>query len=382
MAHRVEFQQANRIVQAEPGDVLLDVAKAAGVHIDSTCGGNGSCHQCRVAVDRPDALTGRDGKPAKAPYSRDGEPIHLACRVCVGGDVRVAAAPVNALAEGGEDRGLEGWSVPGAGGLCVLDLGAVTGALYRVGEAGVFSGARAFSLEQGVPETDGPCVRVGRDVPRADALARGIEHLGAGPVLVFDLAGYVAVVEAGQAELEPVPTMALLGDAPHLPGAVRFVDWSPLKTRTVIATVGDAAPVGLCATGVLACVAAIRRAGMCDADWQFVESRFTRPAQSGLEAILIGPDTEAVTPGGAILTAGADIAFTQAMLNDARHVLENLRLMATHLLRGRVPEAVVLTGEYGTAASPETLAALELWPEAPVTQPHLAALGAARASVR
>jgi ferredoxin len=382
MAVRVLFHGAGREASAEQGAVLLDVAHGAGVHIDSTCGGNGSCHQCRVTVDNPDALTGRDGKPADPPYTSNGEAVFLACRVRVQADVGVTPAPLHGFSGDTEDRGLAGWCVPGAGGVSVLDLGTVTGALYRLDDRGVFGPAAAFSLESGVPEAGpGRCVRVGRDVPRSDALARGVEHLGAGPVLVFDLAGYVAVVADGKAELEPVPTMALLGEAPHLPGAVRYVDWSPLKTRTILGTVGDVAPTGLCASGVLACVAAIRRAGMCDADWRLVESRFTRPAGDGLEAVLVGPQDEAVTPGGAILNADTDIVFTQMMLDDARHVLENLRVMALHLLAGREPSAVVLTGEHGTIATPETLDALELWPQTPTAQPHIAALGAARASL-
>jgi len=46
-------------VEAEPGQTILDAARAAGVAIDSACGGQGSCGRCKVLV----AL----GKPGGAP---------------------------------------------------------------------------------------------------------------------------------------------------------------------------------------------------------------------------------------------------------------------------------------------------------------------------
>jgi ferredoxin len=381
MPHDVHFESAGRTVPAEEGEVLLDVAKQAGVHIDSTCGGNGSCHQCRVTLDAPENFQDEQGRPVAPRHKQGDAPVYLACRGRVAGGLRVNPAPVHALGARPRDPGLTGWHVnPPGKPARVIDLGSATGAVWEVSADGDFERATPFSLEDpdgGIPEPgEDLCVRVGRDVPRAEALALGVAHLGADMTLIFDLAGFVAVVRGGEARCEPVPTMALLGDAPHLPGAIDSVEWSPLKTRTVLTTVDNAEPLGLCASGVLACIAAIRQAGMCDADWQLNDSRFTR---DGREALLVGPDTEAVTPGGAILTAAHDIVFTQQHLDDARHALHGLRLMAEHLCAGDMPDAVVFTGEYGTYATTETLAALELWPETPKPQPHLAALGAARA---
>jgi len=378
MSHDVHFVTAGRTASAQDGEVLLDVARRAGVHIDSTCGGNGSCHQCRVILDQPANFRDQDGNPVPARHMQGDTPVFLACRGRVYGELRVTPAPVHAVAARDRNSGLIGWHVEGAGPLNVLDLGSRTGALYALDADGAFVREQVFSIADGDDIPDAKALRVGRDVPRAEALARGVEHLGVRRVLVFDLAGFVAVVEDGTARLEPVPTMALLGEVPHVAGAIEGVEWSPLKTRTILRTVADAPPTGLCASGVLACVAAIRHAGMCDADWQLVESRFTRAVAGGLEALLVGPATEAVTPGGAILTSESDIVFTQAQLDAARGALEGLRVMARHLCDGRDPDAVVLTGEHGTNASPEVLEALELWHTPIKPQPHLAALGTAR----
>lgn len=41
-------------VQAEPGDILLDVAQAAGQPLEGTCEGQMACSTCHVIVDPSD----------------------------------------------------------------------------------------------------------------------------------------------------------------------------------------------------------------------------------------------------------------------------------------------------------------------------------------
>ncbi|SHF78627.1 Uncharacterized 2Fe-2 and 4Fe-4S clusters-containing protein, contains DUF4445 domain [Desulfacinum infernum DSM 9756] len=52
MANRIKvtFQPENRVVEAGPGETLLDVAALAGIYINSLCGGQGVCGKCRLKV--------------------------------------------------------------------------------------------------------------------------------------------------------------------------------------------------------------------------------------------------------------------------------------------------------------------------------------------
>ena len=47
---RVTFEPGGRVLVAAVGETLLDAAFAAGVPLDSVCGGRGICERCRVVV--------------------------------------------------------------------------------------------------------------------------------------------------------------------------------------------------------------------------------------------------------------------------------------------------------------------------------------------
>jgi uncharacterized 2Fe-2S/4Fe-4S cluster protein (DUF4445 family) len=51
----VIFQPQNTSVEAQPGEILLDIAARAGISIHSLCGGEGVCGKCRVKVIRGNA---------------------------------------------------------------------------------------------------------------------------------------------------------------------------------------------------------------------------------------------------------------------------------------------------------------------------------------
>ncbi len=90
--HTVTFSGEGRVVDAEPGDTILDAALRAGIDLDHACGGNCACSTCHVQVvqggtlldeaneDEEDML---DLAPGVGPTSR------LACRVVVTADVVV-----------------------------------------------------------------------------------------------------------------------------------------------------------------------------------------------------------------------------------------------------------------------------------------------------
>jgi uncharacterized 2Fe-2S/4Fe-4S cluster protein (DUF4445 family) len=84
--YRVRFLPIDRTVLAEGGESLLEIAMKAGIHINASCGGNGSCGKCRVrtvegSVDSPEhpAISHED-------YSKG---MRLACQSAVESDLVV-----------------------------------------------------------------------------------------------------------------------------------------------------------------------------------------------------------------------------------------------------------------------------------------------------
>ncbi len=48
--YRITFLPSERIFDADDGETILDAAMKAGVYINASCGGNGSCGKCRIKV--------------------------------------------------------------------------------------------------------------------------------------------------------------------------------------------------------------------------------------------------------------------------------------------------------------------------------------------
>ncbi|MDD1634458.1 MAG: 2Fe-2S iron-sulfur cluster-binding protein, partial [Methanomicrobiales archaeon] len=60
---RIIILPFNRVQEVEPGATLLDAIRAAGVPIESICGGKGQCGKCRIIAPSP-------GKGALLPGER------------------------------------------------------------------------------------------------------------------------------------------------------------------------------------------------------------------------------------------------------------------------------------------------------------------------
>lgn len=85
MAHRVTFFPGNIAVEVKDDETVLDAAIAAGVHVNSVCGGRGTCGKCQVIVDGPhrSEVRGEIGDAAwRAGY-------RLACQTRPEGDLAV-----------------------------------------------------------------------------------------------------------------------------------------------------------------------------------------------------------------------------------------------------------------------------------------------------
>jgi uncharacterized 2Fe-2S/4Fe-4S cluster protein (DUF4445 family) len=83
----VQFLPAGKKVTAAPGDILVDVAMDAGVHINAACGGEGVCGKCRVVI-----TSGEVSSPESGILSAEetGTGWRLACQSRLVGDVEVA----------------------------------------------------------------------------------------------------------------------------------------------------------------------------------------------------------------------------------------------------------------------------------------------------
>ncbi len=83
---------AQRQVRVPPGVTVFDSASWNGIAIDSTCGGHGTCHKCKVVIEGPSAITRHDVKT----FSRDqlDEGWRLACLVNATRDLVVDVPPL------------------------------------------------------------------------------------------------------------------------------------------------------------------------------------------------------------------------------------------------------------------------------------------------
>jgi uncharacterized 2Fe-2S/4Fe-4S cluster protein (DUF4445 family) len=83
---------AQRRVRVPPGVTVFDSASWNGIAIDSTCGGHGTCHKCKVRIDGPTPITRHDLKT----FSRDqlDSGWRLACLVNATRDLAIDVPPL------------------------------------------------------------------------------------------------------------------------------------------------------------------------------------------------------------------------------------------------------------------------------------------------
>ena len=83
---------ARREVRVPPGVTVFDSASWNGIAIDSTCGGHGTCHKCKVRVEGPSPITRHDVKTFTREQLDDG--WRLACLVSATRDLAVDVPPL------------------------------------------------------------------------------------------------------------------------------------------------------------------------------------------------------------------------------------------------------------------------------------------------
>lgn len=81
-----------RTVRVPPGVTVFDSASWNGIAIDSTCGGHGTCHKCKVRVEGPTPVTRHDTRTFTGAQLDDG--WRLACLLCASRDLKVDVPPL------------------------------------------------------------------------------------------------------------------------------------------------------------------------------------------------------------------------------------------------------------------------------------------------
>ncbi len=82
----IVFKPSGKVVEAEVGANLLDVALKAGIEITAPCGGQGRCGRCKVMVEMGPVARRPSAKLAP---SEEAEGYALACQTIVKGDIVV-----------------------------------------------------------------------------------------------------------------------------------------------------------------------------------------------------------------------------------------------------------------------------------------------------
>jgi uncharacterized 2Fe-2S/4Fe-4S cluster protein (DUF4445 family) len=82
----VNFLSAGRKVEANEGDILLDIAMEADVHINAACGGEGACGKCRVLIKSGPVECKDCSKVSPEDFEKG---FRLACQTHVLGDIDV-----------------------------------------------------------------------------------------------------------------------------------------------------------------------------------------------------------------------------------------------------------------------------------------------------
>src|SRR4030042_4381332 len=83
---KVTFYPDNKSVEVEKGKTILSAAISAGVHINSSCAGNGACGKCKVILEAGKVITRPDGAISQEEKAQN---MYLACLTTLQGDVEI-----------------------------------------------------------------------------------------------------------------------------------------------------------------------------------------------------------------------------------------------------------------------------------------------------
>jgi 2Fe-2S ferredoxin len=95
---KITFLPKNDVVEAKPGDTVLDAALRANIDLDHACGGVCACSTCHVIVREgfeslDEASDREEDMLDNAPFLQ--RTSRLACQIDVAGDLVVEIPPMN-----------------------------------------------------------------------------------------------------------------------------------------------------------------------------------------------------------------------------------------------------------------------------------------------
>lgn len=418
----VTFEPSGRTLYARPRENLLALAQRGGVHIDSSCGGGGSCLQCRVSIRKGDGLAADRGGPPRAldePGTPDGEEQgrrerYLACSLVVTGPCTVRAEP-----RGSDGRGTRpailgrrivtgSWqrnsadlsvTIPCAAVGAWTPLVRVRGADGSIAHAGLVEQETVdpsvalivnirgkesfFTAEQSLARLPSTHRLLDRRLIEACPLpmaALGLMLAGchfdrraaATAVIAIGPKSFVSLrTDAAAITSEAIPTPFLAGTAggsmPRmlcaLRGAIDTVEFSPMTPRAIVTTVGNAPPIGVAGAGLVEFAGEGMRAGLIDASGRFKPSRGFRDdeAGGGRRYVLSSPGVAAMSPTGEIWNANPEVAVSEAAIAAVSDEMVALVRAAQQLGRSAgysEPSSVVVAGGVGFHPSRRAVEAL------------------------
>ncbi|MFU8819906.1 MAG: ASKHA domain-containing protein, partial [Desulfurivibrio sp.] len=101
----VTFLPEGRTVAGKAGESLLAAARRAGLHVNTSCGGDGVCGKCRVIVEEGRTSGGGSEKITPADYAGG---HRLACGALIESDLTVRIPVESGLGKGGLTTGVAG----------------------------------------------------------------------------------------------------------------------------------------------------------------------------------------------------------------------------------------------------------------------------------
>lgn len=96
--HEIRFVPGGRVVKAADGESLIEVARKANIHINSSCGGAGVCGKCRILLENGEVDGGKSEKLSSEDFKAG---YRLACLATVKGNLTIRLSDEVGLGTGG-----------------------------------------------------------------------------------------------------------------------------------------------------------------------------------------------------------------------------------------------------------------------------------------
>ncbi|MBU0681831.1 MAG: DUF4445 domain-containing protein [Proteobacteria bacterium] len=96
--YKIHFLPSGREVEIKGGESLIKAARAAGIHINASCGGAGVCGKCRVIMAEGEVAGGRSDKLTEEEYQAG---YRQACIATISGHATVTVPEISGLKKGG-----------------------------------------------------------------------------------------------------------------------------------------------------------------------------------------------------------------------------------------------------------------------------------------